>query len=301
MNDPKRPVSLEDLLRLKRAERPPAEFWSEFDRQLRAKQLAALVEKRPWWHGLRQSFLRVGRYHVACGTAAVVAFVFVSNRERLFPVAQLTQAHSTAPAVALPEAQVRVQIANPASAAVQPANVSTIHESAASSPVNSVAKEAGMDVPVVSSPSFVGAAAFAPDSDRERTEGGEALSALEVITGSSIDAVPTKPSARFIAANFAAAQAAQEAGAVSLLGNTQGFEARGLPARAGATIDPLQNMAPPGEPRRSTRFLAAMVSMTNDDSGARTTERMANRISQEELYDQVRRFGTRHGGFNMKF
>ena len=34
-----RPIVIEDLLRLKRAERPPAEFWSTFDRELRAKQL----------------------------------------------------------------------------------------------------------------------------------------------------------------------------------------------------------------------------------------------------------------------
>lgn len=301
MNDPKRPVSLEDLLRLKRAERPPAEFWNEFDRQLRAKQLAALVEKRPWWHGLRESFLRVGRYHVAFGTAAVVAFVFISNRERLFPVASSAQAPSVAPTVALPESQVRVQVANPTAAAVQPVGASVVHESAAGAPVSGVAKAVRMEVPVASASSFVSTAAFTPDGERERTEGSDTLSPLEVITGSSIEPTPAKPSARFIAANFAAAQAAQEVVAVPLLGNTQGFEARGLPARAGAAIDPLQNMAPPGEPRRSARFLAAMVSINNDDLAARNTERMANRISQEELYDQVRRFGTRHGGFNMKF
>jgi hypothetical protein len=44
-SESKRPIQIEDILRLKRAERPPAEFWGEFDRQLRAKQLAALVSK----------------------------------------------------------------------------------------------------------------------------------------------------------------------------------------------------------------------------------------------------------------
>jgi len=44
-NPPSR-VTLEDLLCLKRAERPPPEFWSEFERELRQKQLAALVERR---------------------------------------------------------------------------------------------------------------------------------------------------------------------------------------------------------------------------------------------------------------
>ena len=42
-SDHQKPVSLEDLLRLKRAERPAPEFWVQFERELRAKQLAALV------------------------------------------------------------------------------------------------------------------------------------------------------------------------------------------------------------------------------------------------------------------
>ena len=44
--------TLESLLRLKRAERPDAVFWEEFDRGLREKQLAAIIEPRPWWLGL---------------------------------------------------------------------------------------------------------------------------------------------------------------------------------------------------------------------------------------------------------
>ena len=32
-------VTLEDLLRVKRAEQPPAEFWAEFERGMRTKQL----------------------------------------------------------------------------------------------------------------------------------------------------------------------------------------------------------------------------------------------------------------------
>ena len=33
MNQEKRPITIEDLLRLKRAERPAPEFWAEFDRE----------------------------------------------------------------------------------------------------------------------------------------------------------------------------------------------------------------------------------------------------------------------------
>lgn len=44
--------TLEMLLRLKRAERPDAAFWEDFERGLRQKQLAAIVEPKPWWLGL---------------------------------------------------------------------------------------------------------------------------------------------------------------------------------------------------------------------------------------------------------
>ena len=52
MNIPPEPSvrpSLETLLRLKRSERPDADFWNEFDRGMKQKQLAAIVEPKPWW------------------------------------------------------------------------------------------------------------------------------------------------------------------------------------------------------------------------------------------------------------
>jgi len=45
----RRRVTLEDLLRVKRAERPPPEFWTAFEGELRQRQLAALVERKSWW------------------------------------------------------------------------------------------------------------------------------------------------------------------------------------------------------------------------------------------------------------
>jgi hypothetical protein len=44
-----------------------------------------------------------------------------------------------------------------------------------------------------------------------------------------------------------------------------------------------------------------MVSTSFEETNPRTMERVANRISPDELYDQVRRFGTRRGGLNVKF
>lgn len=76
--DKKSPVSIEDLLRLKAAERPGAEFWSQFERELRQKQLTALVQKRRWWHELPVLLSR--RVYVPAGAAAIVAFTLVTVR-----------------------------------------------------------------------------------------------------------------------------------------------------------------------------------------------------------------------------
>jgi hypothetical protein len=74
--------TIEELLRLKRAERPSGEFWTEFERDLRTKQLAAIIEKRPWWVALRlpQAARQLARYQLPVGAAAVLALGFVVIR-----------------------------------------------------------------------------------------------------------------------------------------------------------------------------------------------------------------------------
>jgi hypothetical protein len=71
--DTDRNITIEDLLRLKRAERPPAEFWARFESEIRAKQLAAIVNKRPWWDGASRAFGVVYRNRLSFGTAAALA------------------------------------------------------------------------------------------------------------------------------------------------------------------------------------------------------------------------------------
>ena len=71
--DRKARVTVEDLLRLKRLEKPPEQFWTDFDSELRAKQLAAIVEKRPWW-AVSSRFSGVfSRYSLPLGAAAALA------------------------------------------------------------------------------------------------------------------------------------------------------------------------------------------------------------------------------------
>jgi hypothetical protein len=80
-------VTVEDLLRLKRAERPAPEFWGNFERELRQKQLTALLEKRPWWQEIPQLIAR--RAYLPVGATAILAFTLVSVK--YYAPAQLAQ------------------------------------------------------------------------------------------------------------------------------------------------------------------------------------------------------------------
>jgi hypothetical protein len=119
----KRPVTVEDLLKLKRAERPPAEFWGRFEAEMRAKQLSAIVARRPWWDGLPvRALARLVRNPVPIGAAAALALTWAGIRysepspvvasrpepaqARQAPVAAAPSAHaglSSAPAAAAPQ------------------------------------------------------------------------------------------------------------------------------------------------------------------------------------------------------
>ena len=67
-------------MRLKRAERPPAEFWADFERELRQKQLAALVQRKSWWHELAAAGSRFGWLRLPLGATAILALTFFSIR-----------------------------------------------------------------------------------------------------------------------------------------------------------------------------------------------------------------------------
>jgi hypothetical protein len=44
-----------------------------------------------------------------------------------------------------------------------------------------------------------------------------------------------------------------------------------------------------------------MVSMTAVEGGPRATDRVASRLSEQRLYDQIERFGARGAGVNVRF
>ncbi len=75
---PHRPT-LEDLLRFKQAERPSPEFWAEFDRGLRRKQLAALVKQPKGWARVRPVLWRGVRWAAVPATAAAAVALVVTQ------------------------------------------------------------------------------------------------------------------------------------------------------------------------------------------------------------------------------
>lgn len=280
-----RPVTIEDLLRLKRAERPPAEFWGEFDRKLREKQLAALVAKRPWWQRLPRLAPALGRYRLVLGGTAIAAVAFLSLREE----------RALVPAVTLePEASAETVVAPPVAAAGLGVMHSAGDELTPSAPV---AEAVVVTAPVPD----LAAGLVAVETPIAEPVMPENLSRLVALGGGSLAVAENtveSPSARHIAANLATLRTPEPMVVGRLLGGANGFEARAMPART--TVDPLQQMTPPGESRRS-RLLTAMVSSAALETSVRSTERAATRFAEEGVYDQIQRFGARGDRVHVKF
>lgn len=272
----KRPIEIEDLLRLKRAERPPAEFWSEFDRQLRAKQLAAIVARRPWWHRVPPLFSGFTRYHLPLGAAAVLAVTFITLREPrsgVLPGAQgETARERTVVVPAAADVHVSAARAEDAgvvdSALVEKVSASSGAEQvAAAVPLASEATSPGELSQMIP---LLGAARGQPEND-----GGTA-------------------SAEYLPASFAGSTPGEPVLARTLLA-TSTFDA---PSQSRPAVEPLQQLTLPGD-RARTKLLTAMVKPVAE-TRARTSDEIGSRLPEDRLYEQVRRFGARGAGLNIK-
>ena len=99
-------VSLEQLIQLKRSERPPAAFWEDFDRELHRRQLAALVTIEPWYGRAARTLALAARRLAPMGAgAAAVAFAVVALL-RMDPAPQ--EATDSSEALAMAEQDNRV-------------------------------------------------------------------------------------------------------------------------------------------------------------------------------------------------
>ena len=274
-----RPINIEDLLRLKRAERPPSEFWADFDRALRAKQLAALVTKRPWWRNLPRTIAAFSRYRVPLGASAILALTVFSFRDH-----KLTSTHQP------PEREVGVPAVSSAQNTTDSERPVPTSETALAgqSITSSVAQpDTTIAVPVVLG--TIGATVTEISHVLAPDDGSEAASAT----------APQAQSQRYSEAGLVVAQVPERLRNHGLLSGANGFESRETPARI--AIEPLQQMSLPSDTRRS-RLLTAMVSTASLESTGRTAERAANRIPEERLYDQVHfRFGAKADRLQVKF
>lgn len=280
--DGKRPVSLEDLLRLKRAERPPEAFWADFDRQLRAKQLAALVEKRPWWQGWSLGGIAAGlrRHPLPLGAAVALGVAYLGLRSGSDRV--------SAPSAA-PSSAVVAQVATSASVVVP-----------------EIPSAARLEAPVsASAPAFVAAVSAAPvtvtpaesvetSPDLGAPAAAFAFAEREGDRPSFVSSVPLSLEAQ---SSLLMAQS-EPLSPGALLGGATRFEARAPASRV--AVEPLRQITPPAD-RRGSRILTAMVSMASVENAMRTTERAANRLSEEQLYEQIRRVGAVGAAVNVKF
>ncbi len=275
----KRPITVEDLLRLKRAERPAPEFWERFDRELRAKQLSALVEKKSWWSGLPALFAGFRRYQLPLGATAVLAITFVATRDYSISVSKSPQPVLSAPADG-------AEIAS---------------GSAVSTSVESTMRETPRYVSAsLSSPVELGSAADAATvTEAVAVADSQGSGLIRMLR--TADSTAESPSARPIAGNFASAQAGEPMSARSLFATSGGFESRAMPSRL-PTVEPLSQMTTPEEMRRS-RFTTAMVSSFGSDGRDRTTSaNVARRIRDDSVYESSsRRIGATGNSLGVRF
>lgn len=279
MTSEKRPVTVEDLLRLKRAERPAAEFWEQFDRDLRAKQLAAIVEKGPWWRNLRLPAVlaRGARFYVPVGAAAALAVTLLVTREdSAAPAVQLEPAVAIAAPAPVVESSVaaapETPVADPAMReplTAAPALVAATEEQASPSLAAVVAV-------VAASEADVGADSAAPFVQPATVSEALALGAMPIPADT--------PSGRFIAANLAAVQGEDPLAAAGQLFQPRLAELKVRQAK----VEPLAQIAVPGSSRTNKILSARASAASYAPDSTRSSERAANRLSDDSgrIYDR---------------
>jgi hypothetical protein len=281
-------VTLEDLLRLKRAERPPVEFWADFERQMRSKQLAAIVRKDPWWRSWRNVLASSVRLHLPLGATAMVAlaaFITVRELRRSTPVeTRLPVAAATVPSVRAQPVVVESQ------ASPELASNYSDESHLSSAPVSQPAplvKDASVEVAQVASSLSV----------QSSEESGTTPEMIGFSAGPNSSSKSTlSQSSRDIAGNLASAQA-DEPELLPVLARS-----RNLQEKSGS-VEPLSQVSTPRDARRA-RLLASAVATdlhSPEHSAARSRERITSQLNDQSLYDSITRLGLAGNRLSIKF
>jgi len=270
MTDHRNPtVTIDDLLKLKRAESPPPEFWVQFERELRAKQLAAIVEKRPWWCAIPVLYVFVvrRRLSLAAGASALaIGMVSFNAYETFRASAALESSDLQVASVALPAASL------PAVAAESPA-------ASAHSPA----------------PVAVASVASIPRSARPAARSAVATAENVPVIPLLDDMPPSAATERFdalsrsLGGDLTAGGVAIPTGARGLLVGSRDFGARVISARV-PVAEPLAQMQAPAEHR--SRLLAEIFPATGGTGEliAPPSERILRSLSDERLYSSQERY-----------
>lgn len=259
-------VSIEDLLRLKRAEQPNAEFWVNFERELRQKQLTALVQKRRWWHELPLVLSR--KVYVPAGAAAIVAFTLATVRYST-PMS-VVQVENTAP---------RIVAADPA---VETLPVTVVGSTERSSGRHEESLAPSVQAHREAVPAVAAAGSATTDM----------VGLLPMQTAQEVET----PSARSIAANLANLEQDQPELANSVMGSRLSS-----PARA-QTVAAVQSDTDSDSSRRYrliARYADHSVS-PEPVAPALVRERIARRLG-DDITDRISRLGVEGSRVSLKF
>ena len=272
-------VTLEDLLRLKRAERPVAEFWSQFDEALRAKQLAAIVERRPWWRiEFRGLTAGLARLRVPVGLAAVAVLSFVTVQQFRAPTNLASEAPVDGAGVAA------VSVSGGTVVAVTTTELNAVN----------AAVEAAGDAENAAAPALASSAGAAVTS----------LSLADAATSSVLDQSDALATAG-LASNLRALRGSGFTGLDSTGVATLELGTLRSSTRAAPVEEPLARVTAPTESRRERLAAlvapASMKSLSSAGSPDRVRERMISRLSEDELYNSVSRLGVERGGLRVSF
>lgn len=272
-------VTVEDLLRLKRAERPAPEFWVDFERSLRAKQLAALVQKRPWW----KTWSGFSRWSIPVGAAAALTVTFVTFSSRT--------ASSRVPIAQADSVRVAVDAPTP----VIPAVVAQVESAPA------ISAEAPEPISETAVARVEPTSHVTPEASDPAVPAGHLASVTEQVAGIAIDADGDVPAARFAATGASAPKSFTFDRAV--LAQTD----ESLRSNRTSSVEPLAQMSTPRDARRA-RLLAFTSSVdtrtpqySNSTGVIRSRERIATHLNEEALYDSIRRLGVKDGGVSIQF
>jgi hypothetical protein len=256
--------------------------------ELRAKQLAAIVEKRPWWRNL--SFTGVARHRVSLGASALVAITFISLREY-----RSSAIVADAPFASTPAGAVTLAMPAPeAEAALVLPSATAIDTESKLVPVVAELSPAPVSTSAVESTGQVNLTNLMATTDMLRGGAREASST----SVEHLDSSHLSPFARSIADNLVAAKESNPELADRLLGT-------GIFEKRNATVnrqngDPLAQMRSPSE--LHLRRMLASARPASTAGLAPDSERIARRISNERLTEEaISRFGARGDRFLLKF